>query len=223
MWEPITLKNSCAECRHRELHGDRIIRKGPKYTGPTFSLSSETSPSVSVPAMVLNSRVKFLLSKDINWEFTLILFFSGFVWDEMIARYDSDSTRQSVPPMTSFELRVADEKEWEEELVYAAGEGVLLLKHSSHQRCGPVCHATDRVKISQGAHRPYFTFCSLSPSIRCHVTFNIFHLLVANMVWYCSTAETCWFWTANYYWLAHQTVGWLNCGGRQTELFPMYT
>lgn len=45
-----------------------------------------------------------------------------------------------------------------------------------------------RAKMPTSLH---FTFCSLSPFIRCHVTFNIFHLPLANMVWYCSTAETC--------------------------------
>lgn len=60
-------------------------------------------------------QVKFLLSKDINWEFTLVLFLvalPGMKWLPRVA----------VSPLTSFELKEAEEKEWGEGLVYAAGE-----------------------------------------------------------------------------------------------------
>lgn len=62
----------------------------------------------------------------------------------------------------------------------SAGEALL----TSEVWASVPCHKQGKKK-SQGAHSPYFTFCSLSPFIRCYVTFNIFHLLLASMVWYC--------------------------------------
>lgn len=88
--------------RHRELHVDRIIRKGPKDTDPTFSLSSEIallpqSLCIGWPAMVLNSRAKFYQRTLTESSHCFFFFFSGFAQDEMITQGDRDSTRQSVP------------------------------------------------------------------------------------------------------------------------------
>lgn len=214
--------------RHRELLVDRIIRKWPKYRAPAPSLPSETAlPSRSLrvgwSVVLWNSRGKVPPSK--GSELTVLL---GFVlqglcsgWNDCTGcRWLTWRISPVTRPPSSWEGRVRTE-----ECGWFMLEGrISPAKNTPHITAGghyvmsQAGWKRDKVPISS-----HFTFCSLSPCIRCLVTFNVFHLLLANTVWYCSTAETCWFWTANYYWLAHQTVRWLNCGGRQTELFPMYT